>query len=104
MVSHLQYFDGSQMFGLFRVILWALVRLISSLCSAAEGIYNHIFSLVGVIYNDNVVRFLQGWMGFIWIPIAISVLYLGYSLIIGDATEGNMRAKTFARNVCLFVR
>lgn len=103
MVSHLQYFDGSQMFGLFRVILWALVRLISSLCSAAEGIYNHIFSLVGVIYNDNVVRFLQGWMGFIWIPIAISVLYLGYSLIMGDATEGNMRAKTFARNVCLFV-
>ena len=91
------------MFGLFRVILWALVRLISSLCSAAEGIYNHIFSLVGVIYNDNVVRFLQGWMGFIWIPIAISVLYLGYSLIMGDATEGNMRAKTFARNVCLFV-
>ena len=103
MVSHLQYFDGSQMFGLFRVILWALVRLISSLCSAAEGIYNHIFSLVGVIYNDNVVRFLQGWMGFIWIPIAISVLYLGYSLIMGDAAEGNMRAKTFARNVCLFI-
>ena len=62
MVSHLQYFDGSQMFGLFRVILWALVNLISSLCSAAEGIYNHIFSLVGVIYNDNVVRFLQGWI------------------------------------------
>lgn len=103
MVSHLQYFDGSQMFGLFRVILWALVNLISSLCSAAEGIYNHIFSLVGVIYNDNVVRFLQGWMGFIWIPIAISVLYLGYSLIMGDAAEGNMRAKTFARNVCLFI-
>ena len=102
MVSHLQYFDGSQMFGLFRVILWALVNLISSLCSAAEGIYNHIFSLVGVIYNDNVVRFLQGWMGFIWIPIAISVLYLGYSLIMGDAAEGNMRAKTFARNICLF--
>ncbi len=59
MVSHLQYFDGSQMFGLFRVILWALVNLISSLCSAAEGIYNHIFSLVGVIYNDNVCR--AGW-------------------------------------------
>ena len=77
--------------------------MISSLCSAAEGIYNHIFSLVGVIYNDNVVRFLQGWMGFIWIPIAISVLYLGYSLIMGDAAEGNMRAKTFARNVCLFI-
>ena len=77
-------------------------NLLSSLCSAAEGIYNHIFSLVGVIYNDNVVRFLQGWMGFIWIPIAISVLYLGYSLIMGDAAEGNMRAKTFARNICLF--
>jgi len=103
MVSHLQYFDGSQMFGLFRVILWALVNLLSSLCSAAEGIYNHIFSLIGVIYNDNVVRFLQGWMGFIWIPIAISVLYLGYSLIMGDAAEGNVRAKTFARNVCLFL-
>ena len=103
MVSHLQYFDGAQMFGLFRVILWGLVWLISSLCSAAEGIYNHIFSLVGVIYNDNVVRFLQGWMGFIWIPISISVLYLGYSLIMGDAVEGNMRAKTFARNVCLFI-
>ena len=56
-----------------------------------------------MIYNDNVVRFLQGWMGFIWIPIAISVLYLGYSLIMGDAAEGNMRAKTFARNVCLFI-
>ena len=56
MVSHLQYFDGSQMFGLFRVILWALVNLISSLCSAAEGIYNHIFSLVGVIYNKMIMR------------------------------------------------
>ena len=102
MVSNTEYFGFSSLMGVIRHILWGLTWILTSLCNVVENIYNHIFSLFGVIYSDKVVNFLQGWIGYLWIPVAISILILGYNLIMGDATEGNARVKTFVRNLCLF--
>lgn len=103
MVSHMEYSDITTGFGLGRVILWGLVQLLAALCNAVENLYNHIFSLISVVYSEGVIKFLQGWMQFLWIPIGLSVIYLGYNLIMGDATQGSVRIKTFARNLCILV-
>lgn len=102
MVSNTEYFGFSSLMGVTRYILWGLTWILTAISNAVETIYNHIFSLFGVIYSDKVVNFLQGWIGYLWIPVAISILILGYNLIMGDATEGNVRVKTFVRNLCLF--
>ena len=102
MVSNMEYRGWGSLFGAGRLLLWGLTWVLTFICNLVEQIYNHIFSLFGVIYNENVVKFLQGWLGYLWIPVVISVIILGYNLIMGDATEGNIRVKTFARNICLF--
>ena len=102
MVSSMEYRGWGSLFGAGRLLLWGLTWVLTFICNIVEQIYNHIFSLFGVIYNENVVKFLQGWLGYLWIPVVISVIILGYNLIMGDATEGNIRVKTFARNICLF--
>lgn len=93
----------SSMYGLGRLLLWWLVKLLATLASAVEGIYNHIFSLAGAIYNEHVIKFIQNWMGFLWIPIALSLVYLGYTLITGNDVDGNKAVKTFGRNLALLL-
>lgn len=102
MISNTEYNGWTSLFGAGRFILWMLTWILTFICNIIEQAYNHIFSLFGVIYNEKVIGFLQGWIGYLWIPVAISILILGYNLIMGDATEGNARAKTFVRNLCLF--
>lgn len=93
----------STMFGLGRLLMWWLVKLLATLSSAAEGIYNHIFSLAGAIYNEHLIKFIQNWMGFLWIPIALSLVYLGYTLITGNDIDGNKAIKNFGKNFALLI-
>lgn len=102
MISSTEYNGWTSLFGAARYMLWAITWILTAISNVVEQIYNHIFSLFGVIYSEKVVGFLQGWIGYLWIPVAISIIILGYNLIMGDDTEGNSRVKTFARNLCLF--
>lgn len=102
MLSSTEYFGFGSIMGVGRFILWGLTWILTTVSNVVEQIYNHIFSLFGVIYSDKVVSFLQGWIGYLWIPVVISIIILGYNLIMGDASEGNVKVKTFARNLCLF--
>lgn len=101
MVSSTEYQNLNSLFGLGRVILWLIIQIMVMVCNLVEGIYNHIFSLFNVVYSDSVVNFIQSWIGFLWIPIAISIIILGYNLIMGDESEGKVKIKTFGRNICL---
>lgn len=103
MISHMEYSDMSTFFGVGRLLMWGITNILVALCGAAEGIYNHIFSVAGLIYNEHVIKFIQNWMGFLWIPIALSLVYLGYSLITGSDVDNNKRVKTFGKNFALLV-
>lgn len=103
MVTHTEYNNIGSMFGLGRAILWLIVLILQWITSIMENIYNHIFALFGVIYSDSVVNFIKSWIGFLWIPIAISLVVLGYNLIMGDASDGSVRLKSFGRNLCLLL-
>ena len=100
-VRNAEYTNLSSMWGLYRVLLWLIVKLLAKICNAVENIYKHILSLFGVIYSEPVVKFFQGWITYLWIPIAISILILAYNLILGDSEQGNVKLKAFARNLSL---
>ena len=100
-VRNAEYKGLSTIYGIYRLLLWLLAKLISTICNSVEQIYKHIFSLFGIIYSAPIVKFLKGWISYLWIPIAISVLILAYNLILGDSAEGNTKAKTFVRNLAL---
>lgn len=103
MLTHTEYQGVGSLFGLGRVILWLLVQILVWLCSLMEGLYNHIFSLFNIVYSNTVVDFIQNWIGFLWIPIAISIIILGYNLMMGEEADGSVRLKTFGRNLCLLM-
>ena len=97
----MEYTNLNSMWGLLRVLLWQIAKLLTKIGNAVEEIYNHIFSLFGIIYSEPVLRFLRGWINYLWIPIAVSILVLAYNLILGDSEQGNKKLKIFARNLSL---
>lgn len=100
-VTNMEYTNLNSMWGLLRVLLWQIAKLLTKIGNAVEEIYNHIFSLFGIIYSEPVLRFLRGWINYLWIPIAVSILVLAYNLILGDSEQGNKKLKIFARNLSL---
>lgn len=103
MTTHTEYQNIGSVFGLGRAILWLLTNILVWLSSMIETLYNHIFSLFNVVYSNTVVKFIQNWIGFLWIPIAISIVVLGYNLIMGEEQEASARGKAFAKNICLLM-
>ena len=91
------------MFGLGRTILWWLTNILVWAASVIESLYNNIFKVFSVIYSSGVSSFIGRWIGFLWIPIAIAIIILGYNLIMGEDSDGSLRMKTFMRNLCLLV-
>lgn len=103
MVSNMEYCDMGAMFGLGRTILWWLTNILVWAASVIESLYNNIFKVFSVIYSSGVSSFIGRWIGFLWIPIAIAIIILGYNLIMGEDSDGSLRMKTFMRNLCLLV-
>ena len=103
MVSNMEYCDMGAMFGLGRTILWWLTNILVWAASIIESLYNNIFKVFSVIYSNGISSFIGRWIGFLWIPIAIAIIILGYNLIMGEDSDGSLRLKTFMRNLCLLV-
>lgn len=103
MVSNTEYCDMGAMFGLGRAILWWIVKILVWASSIIENLYNNIFKVFSVIYSDRVSKFIGNWIGFLWIPIAVAIIILGYNLIMGDDSDGSLKLKNFMRNLCLLV-
>ena len=99
MVSNMESCDMGAMFGLGRTILWWLTNILVWAASVIESLYNNIFKVFSVIYSSGVSSFIGRWIGFLWIPIAIAIIILGYNLIMGEDSDGSLRMKTFMRNL-----
>lgn len=103
MVSHTEYNNITSLFGIGRWFLWLIIQLLAWAGNMMENMYSHVFSIFNIIYNDKIVSFFQGWIPFLWIPIAISFVVLGFSLITEGETTQSTRIKNLGRNFCLFM-
>lgn len=104
MLSSIEYNNIGSLWGLGRMILMWIVDILYGLASAFENLYNSTFALFGVIYDTEVVKFFQGWLKYLWIPIAISLLVLGYNLLVNDdALDKNFKVKRMVQNVFLLL-
>lgn len=99
----MEYNNISSLFGVGRILLWFLVLILQFIASIMENTYNHIFKLFEIMYSDEIVGFISNWMGFLWIPIAVATVILGYNLITSEEGEGSKRAKTYMKNLCLLL-
>lgn len=103
-ISHAEYRDFGNLFGITRQLLWWIVLILNNIANAFESLYNNVFQLFSVIYSNEVTKYIQGWVGFLWIPIAISIFVLGYNLITSDDVyQKHLRTKKFVQNVLLLL-
>lgn len=104
MLSTIEYSNISSLYGLGRTILMAIVNILYTVASAFESLYNSVFALFGVIYDSAIVHFFQGWLKFLWIPIAISLIVLGYNMLVNDdSLDKNFKIKKMVQNVFLLI-
>lgn len=102
-LSHIQY-NNILNYCVINPIMWCLVSLVKTVLDSLEVLLNAAFAMFGFIYSPQVINFIRPWIGWLWVPIAISALVLGINLIINnnDIIEKGVHKK-FIQNFCLLM-
>ena len=102
-LSHIQY-NNILNYCVINPIMWCLVSLVKMVLDSLEVLLNAAFAMFGFIYSPQVIKFIKPWIGWLWVPIALSILVLGINLIINnnDIIEKGVHKK-FIQNFCLLM-
>ena len=102
-LSQIEYNNIFQYY-VVRPLLGILVSLLKSLTEAVETMLNASFAMFNFIYSPEVINWIRPWLPWISIPLIISVLILGFNLIVNNneiIERGGQ--KKFVQNFCLLV-
>ena len=65
------------------ILCW-LMSIMANITSTMSELYSKSFELFRFMYSEKVVSLFQGWIQFIWIPIAVGLFILGFNMINGE--------------------
>lgn len=102
-LSKTEYNNIFQYF-IIRPLLGMLVSMFKSMLEAIESMLNASFAMFNFIYSQEVINWIRPWLPWLSIPLIISVLILGFNLIINnnEIIEKGVHKK-FVQNFCLLV-
>ncbi|MGN0477311.1 MAG: hypothetical protein ACI4HM_08250 [Ruminococcus sp.] len=90
---------------ILRALGWLLVKGGVLLCNTCEKLFNNVFSLLGFAYSGKITSYIQTkLLPYIAILVAISILILGYNLIVkSDDKERKKKITNFTENFFLMI-
>lgn len=102
----LENMDYHNMFSyIMRSLGWLIVNLLVTLLEALESLFETVYSLVGFIYSNEVVNYMQEKLTpLLAVLVAISVVALGYNLLVkSDDSDRKKVVGMFSQNFILFM-
>ena len=86
------------------ILCWLMV-LLGNVTATMSQLYSKSFELFRFIYSEKVVSLFQGWIQFLWIPIAVCLFILGYNMIASNDEIDTRRSqgKKYIQNCCLLL-
>ncbi|CEK40074.1 pLS20_p028 family conjugation system transmembrane protein [Paraclostridium sordellii] len=86
---------GNVISDFLRWILWALVSILCNLSDGVEKIVNKIYSLNNFFNKSEIQQIIDKFKPALWVVLTISVLYIGYKLVIDREFKGERIFQNF---------
>ena len=86
---------GNVISDFLRWILWALVSILCNLSDGVEKIVNKIYSLNNFFNKSEIQLIIDKFKPALWVVLTISVLYIGYKLVIDREFKGERIFQNF---------
>ena len=86
------------------ILCW-LMSIMANITSTMSELYSKSFELFRFMYSEKVVSLFQGWIQFIWIPIAVGLFILGFNMINGEDSIDTKKSmsKKYLQNVVILL-
>lgn len=96
LTSYTPFFKiGNVISDFLRWILWALVSILCNLSDGVEKIVNKIYSLNNFFNKSEIQQIIDKFKPALWVVLTISVLYIGYKLVIDREFKGERIFQNF---------
>lgn len=90
---------------MINAILCWIMSIMADITSTMSELYSKSFELFRFMYSEKVVSLFQGWIQYLWIPIAIGIFVLGFNMINGDDSIDTKKSqgKKYIQNCCILL-
>lgn len=96
LTSYTPFFKiGNVISDFLRWILWVLVSILCNLSDGGEKIVNKIYSLNNFFNKSEIQQIIDKFKPALWVVLTISVLYIGYKLVIDREFKGERIFQNF---------
>lgn len=86
------------------ILCW-LMAIMANITSTMSELYSKSFELFRFMYSEKVVSLFQGWIQYLWIPIAVGLFILGFNMINGEDSIDTKKSmsKKYLQNVVILL-